>query len=505
MADIIPEEILVKGKRPETFSGGLYGLGSTPGGGGTSGTGIGGLYGLAGPGSYATLARLGADEAFRMKGVTDAPSLEQRQIEAAQKYADLILKRPRVFLGTAEGIAALNTAKQELVALGVTREQIAATGVDASQGIVGVMGPSVSGMLDVAGQKVIDLIGAGGQKFSDILTGGTGPDVAQTLLDPISILTGGFGGTINWGDSGKTTPLILGKTSTGGMPVGLSIPDPRAIREEGLFPWLITNAGLGGIAGLAGPAAAAAGGNTLDSTLTGDGVGLSGASLIAAAAALDKDSDAVKTGAGDIVTGGGGSDSSTIKTGARDIIAGGGGSDSPAIKTGARNIATGDVGSDSPVIKTGARDIVTGDVGSDSPVIKTGPMSDAELDAVLTDLGGRPAVDGGYDTPSGAIKTSSPAAIKTGGDGGAPGGGGGVTPEQIISQGGMETISTKKAGVADITALYNPALSLAENIALLKGGKAKEEDAVNSALMYGGGIVQPTDINAEILRILGSH
>jgi hypothetical protein len=42
-------------------------------------------------------------------------------------------------------------------------------------------------------------------------------------------------------------------------------------------------------------------------------------------------------------------------------------------------------------------------------------------------------------------------------------------------------------------------------MAILKGGKAKEEDAVNSALMYGGGIVQPTDINAEISRILGNH
>jgi hypothetical protein len=39
---------------------------------------------------------------------------------------------------------------------------------------------------------------------------------------------------------------------------------------------------------------------------------------------------------------------------------------------------------------------------------------------------------------------------------------------------------------------------------LMLGTKPQEEDAVNSALMYGGGIVQPTDINAEILKILGS-
>ena len=35
--------------------------------------------------------------------------------------------------------------------------------------------------------------------------------------------------------------------------------------------------------------------------------------------------------------------------------------------------------------------------------------------------------------------------------------------------------------------------------------KPQEGDAVDSALMYGGGIVQPTDINAEILKILGSN
>jgi hypothetical protein len=74
MADII-EEILVKGKRPETFSGGLYGLGGAPGGGGTSGTGIGGLYGLAGPGSYANLARLEADDVSRGISGVMGPSI----------------------------------------------------------------------------------------------------------------------------------------------------------------------------------------------------------------------------------------------------------------------------------------------------------------------------------------------------------------------------------------------------------------------------------------------
>jgi hypothetical protein len=71
MADII-DEIVVKGKRPETFSGSLYGLGGAPGSGGTRGATVGGLYGLAGPGSYAKLAGLEADGEFRMQGVKAA-------------------------------------------------------------------------------------------------------------------------------------------------------------------------------------------------------------------------------------------------------------------------------------------------------------------------------------------------------------------------------------------------------------------------------------------------
>jgi hypothetical protein len=364
------------------------------------------------------------EDEFRMKGVTDGPTLEQRQIEAAQKYANLVTSFPT----TAQEIADVQAAKAKLVELNVSREQIEAQGIDASQGISGVMGPSVSGVLDAVGQGAIDLIGAGGQAFSDIISLGQGAEVAQTLLDPISILTGGFGGTINWGDSGKTTPLILGNTTATGMPVGLGIPDPRTIAEEGLFPWLINNAGLGGLT----TTAAVAGGNALDTTKkTGDGVGLSGASLIAAAEALDKNNDAVKT-----------------ITGAEDIVAGGVSSDSPVIKTGARDIIAGSVDSDIPAIKTGARDIIAGSVDSDIPAIKTGPMSDADLDEILTDIGGRPAVDGGYDTP--VIKTSSPA-IKTGGDTGGDTGGSGGTPQQS----GVRTVSGGPGPLVDIDYLYD--------------------------------------------------
>jgi len=393
---------------------------------------------------------------------------EEDQLKAAQEYADLILKGPRTLLGTAKGIADVNAAKQKLVALGVSRDQLQDAGIDASGGISGVMGPSVSGVLGDIGQGAIDLIGAGGQKFSDIITLGTGPDVAQTLLDPISIIKGGLGGTINYSDSGKTTPLIVGNTTASGMPVGLNIPDPRAIWQdmsnEGLFPWLINNgAGLGGLA-----SAAVAGGNTLDSTnKTGAGVGLSGASLIAAA--LDKDSDAVKTGAGNIAAG--------------DV-----GSDSPAIKTDVRDIITGGVSSDIPVIKTGARDIVTGGVDSDSPVIKTGLMSDAELDEILTDIGGRPAVDGGYDTPAPEIKTSSAEQVPSGGGGG--GGGGSDTPS-----GGTRTASGGPGDLVDIDYLFDFAKGLEQPFQTTE----EDEDIVRAA---EGGMIGNTNDFERILRIV---
>ena len=80
-----------------------------------------------------------------------------------------------------------------------------------------------------------------------------------------------------------------------------------------------------------------------------------------------------------------------------------------------------------------------------------------------------------------------------------------TTPQQIIGQGGMESVSTEKAGLAEINALYNPALSLAENMAILRGARAQEEDAVDSAIYYGGGMIQNTDMTDEINRLLRGY
>jgi hypothetical protein len=390
------------------------------------------------------------EDEFRMKGVTDGPTLGEAEEAFKAAAADLAeWQAMKEFHGaygqgsTWEG----DNADQYFTRQARLQDRLQ----DTRNTYVALGGDPDPSFLSRLGQGAIDLIGAGGQAFSDIITGGTGPDVAQTLLDPVSMLLGGLGATINYSDSGKTTPLIVGNTTASGMPVGLNIPDPRAIWQdmsnEGLFPWLINNgAGLGGLA-----SAAVAGGNTLDSTnKTGAGVGLSGASLIAAG--LDKDSDAVKTtGTGAVLT-----DTADLK-------------DAPSVKVAGKSDLK-----DAPSVKVAGKsdlaDAPSVKVDSVEDIIKTGLMSDAELDAVLTDIGG--------------------------------GGGTGVTPEQIISQGGMDTVSTEKAGLAYINALYNPALSLAENMALLRGNITEEEDIVDSAIYYGGGMIQNTNMTDEINRLL---
>jgi hypothetical protein len=100
------------------------------------------------------------------------------------------------------------------------------------------------------------------------------------------------------------------------------------------------------------------------------------------------------------------------------------------------------------------------------------------------------------------------------GDGVGDGTGDGTGREQseaqeladLLGGGGMRGVATEQAGVADISMLYDPSLSFAENMARILGKKKNEQaDAVDSALMYGGGIVQPTDLNNELLRIIGGR
>ena len=121
-------------------------------------------------------------------------------------------------------------------------------------------------------------------------------------------------------------------------------------------------------------------------------------------------------------------------------------------------------------------------------------MSDADLDKILTDIGGRPAVDGGYDTP--VIKTSSPA-IKTGGDTGGDTGGSGGTPQQ----GGVRTVSGGPGDLVDIDYLFDFAGGLDQPFLT-----TEEEEILKGLNIYAeGGPVKNFDAVDKIINLLNAR
>jgi len=175
------------------------------------------------------LEKAADEEEFRMLGVTDAPPLGQRQIEAAQDYIDNLSRY--ISSANSENKQALDDAKRKLVELDVSREQIESVtnsrfpeGIDASKGIEGVMGPSIGGAVKQGYENLIDLYGtgalqalgsvielAGGDK--DLALGGT-----KVGVNPI-----GPGVSYIFGDDGKVRTTTLGQTQQGN-PVVLTGP-----------------------------------------------------------------------------------------------------------------------------------------------------------------------------------------------------------------------------------------------------------------------------------------
>ena len=247
--------------------------------------GVGGSGGDAG-GDAVTLA----DILNLPKVLTDEEKFQKAEEElaaAAERLADFqAMKGSAYGLGTTEeGDQADQyfTRQAELQAeLEQARENYIALGGD----------PNPS-FLSKVGQAGLDLIGGTGQVLSDIATLGTGPEVAQTLVDPVSILLGGLGGTINYAESGKTTPLILGQTSSG-MPVGLNIPDPRSVLEGGLTTLIPGAAAAASTAG-----ALSVSGNEEGQDPVKSGVGVTPAGVLTAAAADDDDTTKTTTSGGD--------------------------------------------------------------------------------------------------------------------------------------------------------------------------------------------------------------
>ena len=395
----------------------------------------------------------------------------EKQRAAAQKYAELV----GLFPTKAEDIAAVQDAKDELVALGVTREQLEKAGIDTSRGISGVMGPTIEGALSQGIEKGSELFGLGAEGLASLV--GADKALSSALLNLPKP-----GVTFVFDESGKKRPLITGQTS-GGTQVGIT--DPYGIADI--------------LAGLE------------EGSLRLEDVIGAGAGAVKAATAYTGDDDPnKKTG---------------VDTGVA-ITPEGPTPDKPKIPAGDAGLPKdkgAGVGGVSPRIVGPGLDAGPGPGPSDKiPTLKLPEFPTNKVPALtLPDFPtlslpeDRPLTLPDFDpTKTERIPTSvTPASTVTPADkipsgggpgGGGGGGGGGGLPEESASPtGGMRGVATEQAGVADIAMLYDPSLSLAENMARILGKQKNEQaDAVDSALMYGGGIVQPTDLNNELLRII---
>lgn len=443
------------------------------------------------------------EELFRMLGVnssvptpefpTAQEVLESQQTDAAQEYIDAL--SDYIGRGDVENKKALDNAKTKLVELDVPRSTIESVtndrfdkGIDTSSGISGVMGPSASGALEGAVERGSELFGLGAEGIASLI--GADKALSSALLNVPKP-----GVTFVFGEGGQKTPVITGQTSAGTQ---VGVTDPYGIAD--IF------------------------GSIQEGSLGLEDIIAGGAGAVAAATALSNDDDknkktGVKTGVNVTLGDESGADPATkvaddaTAGDAVDII-----ERTPTGRVPVDGLQLPDRTSvaDLPKISTTDRTSV-----ADIPKISTTDrttvgdipkLSTAELDKILADIGGRPAVPGGYDVPVLATSADKIPVLKTlggeggGGEGGGGGGGTGIPEQSASPTGGIRGVATEKAGVADIAMLYDPSLSLAENMARILGkDRNKQADAVDSVLMYGGGIVQPTDLNDELLRIIGSR
>lgn len=427
------------------------------------------------------------EELFRMLGVNDATAKDETvaraniaqaqtiadQRDAAQNYIDAVGEYRSS--PNARNKQILDDAKQALVVLDVPRSTIESVtnrwfpeGIDASGAISDVMGPSISGALEKGIEKGSELFGLGAEGLASLV--GADKALSSALLNLPKP-----GVTFVFDESGKKRPLITGQTS-GGTQVGITDPygiaDILAGLEEGSLRLEdVIGAGAGAV-----KAATAYTGDDDPNKKTGVDTGVAitpegptpdKPKIPADTTTLDKDKGAA---AGAIST--------------RIIGEGLGAGSGPSDRTPTLRLP------EFPTDRT--------------PTLKLPEFPTLSLpsDRTLTLPDFDPTKTERIPTSVTPASTVTPADKIPSGGGGEGGGGGGGLPEESASPtGGMRGVATEQAGVADITMLYDPSLSLAENMSRILG-KNKKTDAVDSVLMYGGGIVQPTDLNNEILRIL---
>ena len=625
MADII-REIKVKGKRPETFSGGLYNNAAAGlSGGGTRGARVGGLYGLAGPGSYTNLARLGAEDDFRMKGVTDATAEDEDEFRmkgvndataggqeaynaivaasaaidtpgeftkilndayvALRTVEDLQLYRSLVWTAEQDARAKLDTlidaagnprdgADQKSINFATDQYNDAVKGSeDFNRRLEDAQAASLEIQQEVSQNVPKDFARAFATQNNKAPLAYTDTFVDKAVdasLSGIGSLAGGLyrgahavgsnlpvvGGYVGDAIEGagewfQTTPGVIAGSPSGVQGQWGSIPpwmQTSQVNVLGQIPGSATNVGTMTGTILDTLNAVRNGQITLAEAVEKDAAGLAGAMGVSVAVlqtavfagktlqdiATDRDAAAVALAAdeneGGITVGGVSLDGNvateivegnTAAKAAEKLLAdqqaalakatevfdtaGGGAAGTTAVlealeangltvqdlanQTGVSLAdlntfigANTTVGTDT-VVAGGGTDTVVAGGGTDTVVAKgENELTEVNLNEETT------LTSGGTEVPGLSEVLALP-----------------ETPEQIIDQGGMETRSTEKAGLAEINAQYNPALSLAENMAILRGARSKEEDIVDSAIYYGGGMIQNTDMTDEINRLLRGY
>jgi len=292
-----------------------------------------------------------------------------------------------------------------------------------------------------------------GNLIFQTITLGQGPKLEAVIPNILDIVSGGIGGTLVLG-GGQTPATVIGTAKTGiGADTKVGVQDP-----------------LGSIINIFQQ-----GGNLMDVVRQFPSVVASSFPTIVNAAAtagyaFDEDDKNTVVGLG--------IEPSILRTGAD--------ADTPVIRTALSD-------ADAPVIRTALSD-------ADAPVIRTSlpdreivrtalPLADKEIVRVLEDLGGRPAVPGGYDEE--VVRTALPLAdeeiVRTG-ETTTDGGDGGGTFTLLPS---LRGVREEPGDVVNIEYLYDFAKGLdqpfitaeEERIKNLytyaEGGEVANEDAVD--------------------------
>jgi hypothetical protein len=439
------------------------------------------------------------EELFRMLGVNSSvptpefPAKEEVQEYAAQKYVDAVADYMQLPAGITQSEAKqeIEDAKRVLVDLNVPRSTIESAtndyfqeGIDTSRGIPGVMGPSIGGAISQGIEKGSELFGMGAEGLASLV--GADKALSSALLNLPKP-----GVTFVFDESGRKTPIITGQTPSGTQ-VGVNVNDPYGITDiiEGMRTGdldIYDVIGAGGRVLTGTNKTTAYAGDDDPNKKTGVETGVN--------VDLGKQ-DTDKIPAGDDVLPkdkdkgvGAGAVSTRIIGEGLDAGPGPGSDRVPVDKVPTLELPS------FPTTKVPALAL------PDFPTLSL--PSDRTLTLPDFDPLESERIPTSTTTPADKVPADKVPADKIPGGEGGGGGGLGLPEETATPTGGMRGVATEQAGVADITMLYDPSLSLAENMARMLGKKKNEQaDAVDSALMYGGGIVQTTDLNDELLRIL---